>query len=166
MRIILVLLLLVGWVSFGAADEVVQLWEPEKTPHRLGKGVDEVYPSLTCYPVPEAEKSNGAAVLVCPGGGYGGLAMDHEGVQIAQWFNQRGVAAYVLSYRLGSKGYHFPTQLADVQRAMRWVRFHAHDNQIDPKRISIIGFSAGGHLTSMASTKFSEKAYEPTDEID
>ncbi len=103
------------------------------------------------------EKANGAAFVVCPGGGYSGLASDHEGTQVAKWFNGLGVSAFVLHYRLGSKGYHYPTQLTDGQRAIRHVRANAKEYGIDPQRIGIIGFSAGGHLTSMAATLFDEK---------
>jgi len=102
--------------------------------------------------------------VVCPGGGYGGLAADHEGIQVARWLNGQGISAFVLHYRLGSQGYHYPTQLIDVQRAIRWVRHHAPDHQIDPQRIGIIGFSAGGHLTSMAATLFKEKPEGMTDD--
>ncbi|MCF6313269.1 MAG: alpha/beta hydrolase [Verrucomicrobiales bacterium] len=109
---------------------------------------------------------NGAAVVVCPGGGYGGLALDHEGKQIAEFYNTFGVTAFVLHYRLGSHDYHFPTQLADVQRALRLVRSQAETYQIDPHRIGVMGFSAGGHLASMAATKFDEKAYPASDAID
>ncbi|MCB1087842.1 MAG: alpha/beta hydrolase, partial [Verrucomicrobiae bacterium] len=91
---------------------------------------------------------------------------DHEGHQIAQWWNERGVSAFVLHYRLGPEGHHFPTQLADVQRAIRTVRAKAADHHIDPKRIGVMGFSAGGHLASMAATKFDEKAYDASDDID
>lgn len=103
------------------------------------------------------DSANGAAFVVCPGGGYGGLAADHEGTQVAKWLNGLGVSAFVLHYRLGSQGYHYPIQLIDVQRAIRHVRFNAEKYKIDPHRVGIVGFSAGGHLTSMAATLFNEK---------
>ena len=102
-------------------------------------------------------KANGAAFVVAPGGGYGGLAVDHEGVQVAKFMNSLGVSAFVLHYRLGSAGYHYPIELMDVQRAIRLVRSKAGEYAIDPQRIGIVGFSAGGHLTSMAATLFDEK---------
>ena len=112
-------------------------------------------------------RANGAAFVVCPGGGYGGLASDHEGTQVAKWFNGLGITAVVLHYRLGSQGYHYPVQLMDVQRAIRLVRARAGELKIDPKRVGIIGFSAGGHLCSMAATLFDEKPEGMThDEID
>ncbi len=120
-------------------------------------------PSLNLY---TAAEPNGCAVVVCPGGGYGGLAKDHEGHQIAQWFNERGVTAVVLHYRLGSQGHHFPAQLADVQRAIRTVRGRASEWKVDADRVGVMGFSAGGHLASMASTKFGEKAYKAIDALD
>jgi acetyl esterase/lipase len=104
--------------------------------------------------------------VICPGGGYGSLAKDHEGHQPAHWFNEQGVSAFVLHYRLGSQGHHYPAQLADVQRAIRWVRSCAEQYQLDPQRIAVMGFSAGGHLASMAATLFEEKAYDSSDEVD
>ncbi len=107
-------------------------------------------PSITPW-IPK--KLNGQAVLVCPGGGYGGLAMDHEGVQIAQWLNSQGIAAYVLKYRLGPK-YHHPIELGDAQRALRMIRSRAGAVGFDAKRIGIWGFSAGGHLAATVITHF------------
>lgn len=153
-------------ITFSArAVDSVPLWPEGKTPYANAKDAETGKPKLFPYVV-EKEKANGCAVVVTPGGGYGGLAADHEGHQIAQWWNERGVSAFVLHYRLGPEGHHFPTQLADVQRAIRTVRSLAARHGVDPKRIGVMGFSAGGHLASMASTKFDEKAYEPSDEID
>ena len=132
----------------------VKLW-PEGAPGAKGNE-DKDQPFIDVWSAAK-DKANGAAFVVCPGGGYGGLAVDHEGVQVAKWFNGLGVSAFVLHYRLGSQGYHFPTQLIDVQRAIRHVRANAQQYGIDPNRIGIIGFSAGGHLTSMAATMFDEK---------
>ena len=132
----------------------VKLW-PDGAPGSKGTE-DKDQPFINVWSAAK-DKANGAAFVVCPGGGYGGLAADHEGVQVAKWFNGLGVSAFVLHYRLGSQGYHFPTQLIDVQRAIRHVRANAQQYGIDPNRIGIIGFSAGGHLTSMAATMFDEK---------
>jgi len=132
----------------------VKLW-PDGAPGAKGTE-DKDQPFINVWAAAK-DKANGAAFVVCPGGGYGGLAADHEGVQVAKWFNGLGVSAFVLHYRLGSQGYHFPTQLIDVQRAIRHVRANAKQYGIDPNRIGIIGFSAGGHLTSMAATMFDEK---------
>lgn len=149
------LLTVVVLTSLAYAEPVkVKLW-PEGAP--LAKGnEDKDQPFINVWAAAK-EKANGAAFVVCPGGGYGGLAADHEGVQVAKWFNGIGVSAFVLHYRLGTSGYHFPTQLIDVQRAIRHVRANAKQYGIDPERIGIIGFSAGGHLTSMAATMFDEK---------
>ena len=97
--------------------------------------------------------ATGAAMVICPGGAYVGLA-PHEGNDYALWLNQHGVTCFVLKYRLGSSGYHYPVEFEDVTRAIRWVRAHAADYQIDPNRIGIMGSSAGGHLASMALTHF------------
>ena len=112
------------------------------------------------------DKANGAAFVVCPGGGYGGLAADHEGIQPAKFFNSLGISAFVLHYRLGSKGYHFPIELNDVQRAIRHVRANAAQYGVDPQRIGVIGFSAGGHLTSMAATLFEDGKADAEDKED
>ena len=138
-----------------------------KTPFAKPIDKETGSPLLNLYPTKnEADNHNGAAVVICPGGGYGGLAVDHEGNQVAQWFNQRGVSAFVLHYRLGPQGHHFPTQLADVQRAVRWVRGNAEKYEVDPDRIAVMGFSAGGHLASMSATMFDEKpGHDPVDDI-
>ncbi len=149
---------------FSAEPEKVPLW-PQGAPGAKGQE-DKDQPFLLCWRAPQ-DKANGAAFVVCPGGGYGGLAADHEGTQVARWLNGLGVSAYVLHYRLGTHGYHYPTQLLDVQRALRWVRANSAAHGRDPDRIGIIGFSAGGHLTSMAATLFDEKPEGMTnDEID
>lgn len=149
-------LLLAALISAAAFAEPakIRLW-PKGAPGAKGQE-DKDQPFILAWPAPK-EKANGAAFVVCPGGGYAGLAADHEGTQVAKWFNGLGVSAFVLHYRLGSQGYHYPIQLMDVQRAIRHVRANAGQYGIDPDRIGIIGFSAGGHLTSMAATMFDEK---------
>jgi len=126
------------------------LW-PEGAPGAAGNE-DADKPSLTFYP---AVRPNGAAVLVCPGGGYVNLAMDHEGRQVAQWFNSFGVTAFVLKYRLAPR-YRHPAMLEDARRAMRIIRSRAKEFGIDPARVGVMGFSAGGHLASTLSTHFGE----------
>ncbi len=124
-------------------------------------------PTLTlCRPPPD--KDTGAAVVVCPGGGYTILAMDLEGTEVCQWLNSAGVAAVLLKYRVparkGLERYAAPLQ--DAQRALGLVRYHAAEWHIDPRRIGIMGFSAGGHLSAAASTRFEKRSYEPVDEAD
>ena len=146
--------------AVAAKQPSAPLWPAGEAPYYNAE-IDSDRPKLIDYPA-APEKRNGAAIVICPGGGYGGLANDHEGHQIAQFFNDLGVSAFVLHYRLGGKGYHYPAQLADVQRALRTVRHRAADQKagIDPARIGVIGFSAGGHLASMATTLFDRKAYD------
>ena len=122
-------------------------------------------PSLDMYPAP-TDKSTGTAIIICPGGGYWGLAIAHEGAQIAAWFNSMGITAFVLKYRLPDNSIMVDKSigpLQDAQEAMRVVRRHAKEWQINPSKIGIMGFSAGGHLASTLSTHFSEKVYEPND---
>ena len=107
-------------------------------------------PSLTPW---LAKNPSGQAVVVCPGGGYGALAVDHEGRQIGQWLNSQGISAFVLKYRLGPR-YRHPVMLQDVQRAIRTVRSRAAEWKVDRARIGVWGFSAGGHLASTAATHF------------
>ncbi len=159
-------LVIVFGFSNLSAQERRPLWPKGKTPYAKPIDAETESPLLNLYPGKDLKNHNRAAVVICPGGGYGGLAADHEGNQIAKWFNERGVSAFVLYYRLGTQGHHFPTQLADVQRAIRLVRSKAKTYDIDPDRIAIMGFSAGGHLASMGATMFDEKAYEPSDNID
>jgi acetyl esterase/lipase len=108
-------------------------------------------PTLTIY-IPKSNPIP-TGIIVCPGGGYKNLAMDHEGDQIGRWLNSLGVAAFVLKYRLGPR-YHYPSQLNDAQQAIRTVRARAQEFGIAPDRIGIMGFSAGGHLAATASTHF------------
>ena len=144
-----------------AAPKTELLW-PNGAPGALGNEESD-RPSVTVY----LPQSNGAksGVVVCPGGGYGMLAVDHEGGQIAEWLNARGVAAFVLRYRLGPR-YHHPIELGDAQRALRFVRFHAADYGVAADRIGIWGFSAGGHLASTAGTHFDAGNAAAGDPID
>ena len=121
-------------------------------------------PTLTPYVAP-AGRGTGAAIVVCPGGGYRNLAIDHEGDQVARWLNSLGVSAFVLKYRLGPK-YHHPVELGDAQRAIRMVRSKAAEYRVSPDRIGIMGFSAGGHLASTAGTHFDAGNASAADPVD
>jgi len=126
------------------------LWDGD-APGALGKSAKDI-PTLTPF-FPSLDKATGAAIVICRGGGYAHLA-DHEGTGYAQWLNDNGIAAFVLKYRLGSDGYRHPAMLQDASRAIRLVRANAANWQLDPKRIGIIGSSAGGHLASTLLTHF------------
>jgi acetyl esterase/lipase len=134
-----------------AARPKTELLWPRGAPGALGTG-ERDKPTLTVY-LPPAEKATGTAVVVCPGGGYGALAKGHEGTEIAGWLTERGIAAFVLHYRLGPR-YRHPAPLHDAQRALRTVRARAREWGVDPRRVGIWGFSAGGHLASTAATHF------------
>ncbi|MCC7490878.1 MAG: alpha/beta hydrolase [Fimbriimonadaceae bacterium] len=118
-------------------------------------------PTITPYPL-ESPQPHGA-VIVCPGGGYAGRA-PHEGQPIAEMLNAQGVSSFVLDYRVAP--YRHPWPLGDAQRALRWVRHHAGQWRIDPQRVGILGFSAGGHLAGSAATHWDEGQAEATDPID
>jgi acetyl esterase/lipase len=134
----------------GREPRVVPLW-PEGVPRAQGTDPKLDVPTVTVYQPPPGPKP-GAVVVICPGGGYGGLA-DHEGRPIAEWLNHLGVTGVVLKYRLGPR-YHHPVMLEDAARAIRTVRARAEQWHVDPKRVAILGFSAGGHLASTAGTHF------------
>ena len=112
--------------------------------------------------VPGAVKPT-PAVVVCPGGGYGILAWNHEGVEIAQWLKDQGIAAVILKYRVPDQR---DGALADAQRTIRWVRAKAGEFNIDPAKVGIMGFSAGANLTVRTSTNAKRPIYQPVDEID
>lgn len=124
-------------------------------------------PSIYIF-LPPAEKATGTAVLICPGGGYGMLAFNHEGFAIARWLNDNGIAGIILKYRLPSDIIMKDKSvgpLQDTQEAMRIIRRNASEWKINPLKIGVIGFSAGGHLASTISTHYSEKVYEMKDTI-
>jgi acetyl esterase/lipase len=157
-RIWTVALLMVGLSAGANAAErpahgvPVPLW-PGGAPLAVGMTPQDI-PALTPY-YPANPAGTGTAVVVCPGGSYRHLAMDHEGRQVAEWFNKHGIPAFVLTYRLGPR-YRHPAMLLDAQRAIRYVRMLAPELSLRPDRIGIMGFSAGGHLASTAGTHFDE----------
>jgi acetyl esterase/lipase len=143
-------------------SETITYRDNDPTKPRISKVTD---PALEVF-LPPADKANGTAVVVCPGGGYGLLAYDHEGTQVACWFNELGIAAAVLKYRLPAESIMEDKSvgpLQDAQEAIRTVRRRAAEWRINPAKIGIMGFSAGGHLAATASTLFAEKVYEPAD---
>jgi endo-1,4-beta-xylanase len=146
--------------SGGAPGSVARMGEPEKT---VGTNVSNIHhPSLTVY-LPAKEKATGCAVIVAPGGGHSRLAIEHEGYAVAQWLANHGIAAFVLKYRLakddatpagGTQPYTIDRdELGDAQRALQLVRSHATEWAINPLRIGIIGFSAGGEVALLAATR-------------
>ena len=145
-----------------AEPYTIPLWE-HGAPGALGSGPGD-QPTLTVY-LPVDPKATGTAVIVAPGGGYTGLALSHEGRQPANWLNALGVTAFVLRYRLGPR-YHHPIEIGDAQRAIRLVRSRAAEFHIQPDRIGIMGFSAGGHLASSAATHFDNGNPDAPDPID
>lgn len=142
---------------------MVPLWNGP-APHSHGTSLDDT-PRLYAY-LPEKPARPSPAIIVCPGGGYGGLAYFHEGINEAEWFRQQGIAAFVLFYRLPTNGYRHPVPLLDAQRAVRLLRSRAAEWNIDPGKIAVMGFSAGGHLVSTLDTHFDAgdpKAADPVD---
>ena len=131
--------------------QTIRLW-PGAAPMAHGSACEDT-PTLTVV-APRKGTENGTAVIVNPGGGYQHLAADLEGGEIASWFAARGVRAFILSYRLTTNGYLMPAPLLDARRAVQYVRAHAAEYHVNPDRIGMIGFSAGGHLAALAGTQF------------
>lgn len=146
------MLAFLGWFAGAHAQPTnsFPLW-PDAAPGARGTADADV-PTLTPF-FPDADKATGAAMVVCPGGGYAKLA-PHEGRDYARWLNEHGIACFVLKYRLGADGYRHPAMLQDGARAIRLVRTRAAEWKLDPKRVGIIGSSAGGHLASTLMTHF------------
>jgi len=167
------------------AGEVISLWpgeapgevagevpaekamEPLPNQRRVNRLANVTKPRLTVHQT-KAEKPSDAAVIICPGGAYNILADEHEGTMVADWLNGMGITAFVLRYRVprrkGKPMYEAPLQ--DAQRAMRLVRQNAAKWKLNPAKIGILGFSAGGHLSAMASTAYDREMYKPVDDAD
>lgn len=171
------------WLAFPDPTETIDLWPkaPPGAPARLpvenvherskDPGFNDRYVLGIARPrmaVFRPARPNGGAVLIIPGGGYRWVVVDKEGYELARWFAARGVAAFVLFYRLPGEGWRSgpDTPLADAQRAVRSIRHRAAAYRIDPKRVAAIGFSAGGHLCASLLTRFDAKPYGAVDLAD
>ncbi len=160
------LALLVGLAAFGQTEgpRTYPLWPKE--PAKADPG-DENHsgdiPTITVY-LPPKEKKTGASIIICPGGGYEFLAVEHEGKEVAEWLNSLGIAGIVLKYRIAPK-YRYPAPLDDARRAMRMVRWRSESWGLDPDRVGVMGFSAGGHLASTLATDYREAHPIPGDPI-
>ena len=181
MNYIQVILLLLFTNQIMGQDTIMPLWPKDKIPNHIESDEREEHnrngilriskvqePTIEVY-LPAKSNANGKAVLIFPGGGYGILAYDWEGTDIAKFLNGKGIAGIVVKYRLPSSKsqtdkHNVP--LIDAQRAMRMVRSKASEFHIDPAKIGILGFSAGGHLASTLGTHFDEKVYEAIDDMD
>jgi len=166
------MLFISGLTTVASAQDVVKLWTDDAIPNAIaGAQITEAsatdangilrisnvsVPTLTAY-MPAKEKMTGAAVMICPGGGYSILAASHEGSDIARWFNDMGIAAFVLKYRLPNPEIMTNQQevpLMDAMQGMTLIRKNASKYGIDPTKIGVMGFSAGGHLASTLSTHY------------
>jgi len=148
--------------GMAMAGEPKPLW-PDGAPGAKGDAPADV-PTLTHHPVRE-DLQTGIAVIVCPGGGYGGLALDHEGDRIAAWLNKHGIHASILKYR-HAPAYRHPIPKQDVQRAVRTLRHRARHSRGAIQTVGVLGFSAGGHLAATAATQFDDGDPEADDEIE
>ncbi len=145
-----------------AAEPALEPLWPKGAP--LAKGTAPAdKPSIAIYLAPQ-DKANGAAVVICPGGGYAGLMMSYEGRDVAKWLNTQGIAGIVLQYRV--RPYQHPAPMLDAQRALRTVRSRAAELKLDPKKIGVMGFSAGGHVASTLGTHFDDGDPKSEDPIE
>ncbi len=158
MKLALASLLLTTTLFAAPAGSPLRLWDGD-APGSLGAEEKDI-PTLTPY-LPAAEKASGTAIVICPGGGYGGLA-GHEGEGYATYLSDQGIACFVLKYRLGSKGYRHPAMLNDAQRAIRIVRAQSPA----PTKVGIMGSSAGGHLAATSVTHFDAGKTDATDAVE
>lgn len=180
-KLLIIVLLQIIFSNSMFAQKIVPLWQENEIPNYQASDEKEVEregdiqfimkvqePTLELF-LPSKPNANGMAVLICPGGGYGGVAYDWEGTDYAKWFNSLGIAAFVLKYRMPQAksvitSYKAPIQ--DAQRAIRYIRFHASEFNIEKSRVGVIGSSAGGHLASTLGTQFNENFYKSKDLID
>jgi acetyl esterase/lipase len=162
--ILLALLVITSVAAYGQPSledkATLNVWA-DKAPGQKGETPEDI-PAVQVF-LPE--KPTGSSIVVCPGGGYGGRAA-HEGPVVGEWLAKNGVTAFVLRYRVGPKGYHHPIQMTDASRAVRFVRANAEKWKLDPKRIGIMGFSAGGHLASTVATHWDEGDKAAADPVD
>jgi acetyl esterase/lipase len=156
----------VAWAQSNPETTVALLW-PHGAPGALGVDVED-QPRLTVFlPADGVERQTRMAVLVLPGGGYSGLSISQEGLPAAEWLRDHGIVAFMLFYRIGPR-YHYPVELNDGSRAMRWIRSHASEYGVDPHLVGAWGFSAGGHLASILGTQFdggNQVANDPIDRV-
>jgi len=183
MKIKILSTILLGIIMFNlsAQTKVIDIWNGKVPNSIFNKDIKETIdsadnwikrknvtiPTLEMY-ASEESRSNGTAVIICPGGAYGLLAVGHEGSQVAQWLNSIGITAFVLNYRLPNDAIMENKSIAplqDAQEAMRIVRSHAKEWNINPDKIGIMGFSAGGHVASTLTTHYNHKVYQTKDTV-
>lgn len=160
--LVIAVLIFSAFAGFVKGQTPIGLWE-KGAPNALGKEPLDI-PTITPYLAPK-ETATGAAVVVFPGGGYSHLSEIKEGSDVAKWLNTMGISAFVLKYRLGMR-YHQPNPLLDAARSVRMVRSRAKEWGVDPHRVGILGFSAGGHLASTLGTHFDAGHADAKDEVD
>ena len=144
--------------------QIFRLWAGD-APLQHGQDPVKDIPTIQAF-LPDPAKATDAAILIFPGGGYSSLSMTNEGTNIATWLTSNGITAFIVKYRLGSSQYRHPAEMDDGQRAVRFVRTYAPAWKIDPARIGVIGFSAGGHLVSTLATHFDNGDPNAADFID
>lgn len=148
--LVLSLITITGFAGSVKKDSVIRIWKDvDNAEFKKFKS------ELTVFK-PEASKNNGASVIICPGGSYHHLGMNREGYEVAQWLNSMGFTAFVLRYRLSRNGYHYPSEIQDLQRSIQIVRENAKLWNLDVSKVGVMGFSAGGHLVGTSAIYFNE----------
>lgn len=159
----LVVFVLAAQNAFAGQPQTVRLWDAE-APNAVGSEEKDI-PTAIVY-LPSEVKEPTGAIVIFPGGGYGHLAIDHEGHEIAAWANRMGLAGIIVSYRHRKRGYGHPNPMLDAQRAIRMTRRRAKEWNIDPQRVGVLGFSAGGHLTTTVLTHFDAGKPDAADPVE
>lgn len=149
-KIILFVIAIVTTTNIAFASKPIYLWEGIK-------GMEKEKTRLYVYETPDSLR-NGISVIICPGGSYHHLGLQHEGYDVAKWLTSQGITAFVLRYRVGMRGYHHPAMIEDLQRTIQFVRENAHSYGINVNKLGVMGFSAGGHLVIMAGV-FHQTSY-------
>ena len=176
-KLLFVFALLLGMCCYSQSNDAIKIWpgavpgengpkhEPVVTPdtsRNITRLTDITDPALIVFK-PDEAKNNGCGIIICPGGGYSILAIDLEGYEVATWLNQLGYTAFVLQYRVPGKK---SGALSDLQRALRIIRSNSDKWKLDPAKLGVMGFSAGGSLAARASTRFDVTEYAKIDQID
>tara|TARA_B100000965_G_C19528620_1_gene730025 strand:- start:53 stop:868 length:816 start_codon:yes stop_codon:yes gene_type:complete len=152
MKVLILSVAFLSVLDLTLKSETVKIWQDLDT----GKGAQNV--TLTIH-LPNTNSVKAPAVVICPGGGYGTCVMSYEGNEVGEWFSKRGFAAFVLKYRVSP--YRHPLPRNDVQQAIKYVRKNAKKYKVDPEKLGVMGFSAGGHLAATAGTQFTDLSDRP-----
>lgn len=155
MKYVVALVFCISILANAHSQEIHKIWSGTSVPYHF-----MMPPCITIYPADKAQNTK-VAVIVCPGGSYHHLGMNHEGYDVARWFQSKGINAFVLRYRVGFWGFHHPAMIEDLQRSIQFVKENAGRWGIDTSKVGLVGFSAGGHLVASGGIFFTENYLQP-----